>query len=186
MESAVEGAKSFQHLQANINCTADSLATPNSWQAQSGILDDSGNPIGDLTVNKDVKVKDGVFEFSGGRRRFADNPLKIWTSNWSLMEAIPRLGGQQTKPLNFTMLDFLDERKDEQVLSYIGTLTITLGGRAAQLQGYQLMGRGILPMEYWLDEHGRLVILLGHERCLLAIEEGSIQEVTDKFMGEQE
>ncbi len=159
----------FQQLLATLNCSADDLATPHSWQAQSNILDPAMKPIESLTVKKDVKVKDGVLEYSGSQRRFADSPLKTWTSNWSLLEAIPRLAGKEISPLNFSMLDYLDEFKDEQTLSYLGTLDITLGGRAAHLQGYQQMGRGIMPIEYWLDEQNRLVILLGRERCLLAL-----------------
>ncbi len=163
-----QSTKGFQHLQATINCSANPLATPRSWQASSNILTPAGLTIDELTDQEDVKVKDGVFEFSDGQRRFADAPLKAWTSNWSLMAALPRLGGREIEPLTFTLLDYLDERKDEQVLSYVGTQEINLGGRTTKLSGYQLLGRGNLPMEYWLDEQKRLVLLLGRERCLVA------------------
>ncbi len=92
----------------------------------------SGKPIEDLTMKEDARVNNGVIELSSGRRRFADKPLKDWTCNWSLLEAVQRLGGQKIKPLNFTALDFLETRKDDQTLSYMGAQEVTLMDRACQ------------------------------------------------------
>jgi hypothetical protein len=173
-----QSMKSFQRLHAEVNCQADDLGTPMSWQAQSSILQSSGEPIDGLTIKQAVKVKDGVLELSfggagGDVRRYADQPLKTWSSNWSLLEAVQRLGGKEIKPMSFSMLEYLDGRKNEQVLSSLGVQEITLGGRNVRLRGYQQLGRGILPMEYWLDEQQRLVLVLGRQQCLLATEEGA-------------
>ncbi len=165
----------YQHMQADAHCLANDLGTPLAWQAQSRILRPSGEPIEKLTVKREGNVTGGVLELSGGRRtrRYAAQPLKAWSSNWSLLEAVQRLGGKDIKPLAFSLLEYLDARKNEQVLSSLGAQKITLGGREIGLHGYQQRGRGILPLEYWLDDQQRLVLVLGRQRCLLAIEGGA-------------
>ncbi len=162
--------KDCQHVRASVNCASNDLATPRSWHIEYMTQLLSGAPIHDLTMKEDAKVNNGVIELASGRRRFAGKPLKDWTCNWSLIDAVQRLGGQQIKPLNFSVLDFLDTRKDDQTLSYMGTQDVILMGRPCQLQGYQLIGYGFLPWEYWLDEQHRLILARTSIYGLLAVE----------------
>ena len=163
--------KGFQHMVADAHCLADDLGTPISWQAQSRVLEPNGEPIEDLTVKQEVQVKDGVLELFGGVKRFSDQPLKAWSCTWSMLEAVQRLGGKAIKPMAFTLLEYMDARKNEQSLFSVGSLPLNLGGRQVTLQGYRQIGQGIMPMEYWLDEQQRVVMMLGRQRLFLAIEE---------------
>ena len=167
-----QSTKVVHHVQAAVVCQADELATPRSWKSQSRILQPSGQAIDDLTVAQEAVSKDGVVELSDGRRLFADRPLKAWTSNWSLLEAVQRIAPGRIKPLSFSMLEFLDVRKDGQCLSYLGQADVDFGARKAHLSGYQHLGAGVLPWEYWLDEHRRLVVVRSGLVGYLAVEDG--------------
>ena len=112
---------------------------------------------------------------SGGNKRYVNQPLKTWSSNWSLLEA--KSSGweeREIKPLAFSiMLDYLDARKNEQVLSSLDTQKITLGGREVHLRGYrsQLGGGESCPRNTgWMTSKGWSCVL-GRQQCLLAVEE---------------
>ncbi|MHC4417974.1 MAG: hypothetical protein ACYSU6_05245, partial [Planctomycetota bacterium] len=89
------------------------------------------------------------------------------TSNWSLFDAVQRLGGKEAPSGSFTMLEDLRLVRGEQRLSFDGEAEFELGGKKMRLYGYHQIGEGILPIHYWLDEEGRLLFALGGVRVYL-------------------
>jgi hypothetical protein len=145
---------------ARISCLADRLGTPVAWALKSVSLDTKGKPVEVTRVEERAEVKDGRIVREG---RGAGN-VKLpgaYTSNWSLFDAVQRLGGREIEPVEFDMIEDLDLVKPGQRLTYWGTTEVELGGRTVRLTGYRQIGRGILPYHYWLDESGRLIMAHG-------------------------
>lgn len=153
---------------ARIRCANDALCTLESWELESVALGGEGEarPLSQMSET-------GVF--AGGRVELTSSEVKTreicvssnLTSNWSLFDAVQRLGGKEAPSGSFTMLEDLRLVRGEQCLSFDGEAEFELGGKKIRLYGYHQIGEGILPIHYWLDEEGRLLFALGGVRVYL-------------------
>jgi hypothetical protein len=151
------------HTQASLTCAGDRLATPTEWQLRSAPL----QPAADTATTETAKCKAGVITRRSGnveRKLTVPGPF---TTSWSLMEAVQRLPFTTSPPITFEMLEDLDQRKPGQSLSLAGELTVDLAGKAVRLHAMRQIGRGILPMHYWLDDQHRLLAVTGGLRGFL-------------------
>ena len=145
---------------AQVSCLADTLGTPVSWKLNSVSLDTNRKPVEVTRVEERADVTDGRIVREGRSAGNIELP-GAYTSNWSLFDAVQRLGGKPIEPIEFDMIEDLDLLKPAQRLTYWGTVEVELGGRPVKLTGYRQIGRGILPYHYWLDESGRLILAHG-------------------------
>ncbi len=145
---------------AQISSLNDTLATPVSWRLTSVSLDAKRKPVEVTRVKERARVSDGRIVREGRRAGNLELP-GAYTSNWSLFDAVQRLGGDPIEPVDFDMIEDFDLFKPAQRLTYCGTTEAELGGRTVKLTGYRQIGRGILPYHYWLDESGRLILAHG-------------------------
>lgn len=143
-----------------MTCLSDRLSTPQAWKLSTVSLDAKGEPVDLTQVEESGRIEDGEIIRKGKRVRKVEAPRPV-TSNWSLFDAVQRLDGQKTQPVEFDMLEDLDLVKPNQRLSYWGTTEVELGGKTVRLVGYQQIGEGILPYHYWLDDSGRLIFAYG-------------------------
>jgi hypothetical protein len=152
---------------AVLTCAADALSAPLSWTLETQALDLAGQVIPRVAVKEAGTLSGGELTVRFGdqmRRSRVPTPL---TSNWSLLDAVQRLPGKAAKPLQFALLEDLDLLKPEQRLTFRETTTVTLGGDRVRLRGYQQIGRGILPWQYWVDDAGRLLLAFSGVRALI-------------------
>ena len=153
---------------ARIRCKNDSLSTLESWELESVALDGekSARPLSEMSetgVFADGTIKLTSPEVKTREIRVSSN----LTSNWSLFDAVQRLGGKEAPSGSFTMLEDLRLVRGEQHLSFDGEAEFELGGKKMRLYGYHQTGEGVLPIHYWLDEEGRLLFALGGVRVYL-------------------
>ncbi|NQT51265.1 hypothetical protein HQ576_04410 [bacterium] len=157
----------LRRARAALRCAADPLCTPRSWTLTTQILDLEGKPIAGTTVQEKGTLTKGQLTVAfDGRRRLERVPEPA-TSQWSLFDAVQRLPGPKTKPLAFAMLEEMDLVKPGQRLEFRETKTLELGGTTLRLRGYQQLGRGILPWQYWVDEQGRLLFAFSGIRAYI-------------------
>ena len=74
------------------------------------------------------------------------------TADWCLFEAVQRLPFESSTSLVVDILEGLSVHKYNQRLSYRGLYTRANNS----LQWFHQIGHGVLPYEYWLDNHHRL------------------------------
>ena len=91
----------------------------------------------EITINNRTRIASGA------------NPI---TADWCLFEAVQRLPFESTTPLVVDILEGLSVHKYNQRLSYRGLYTRANNS----LQWFHQIGHGVLPYEYWLDNHHRL------------------------------
>jgi hypothetical protein len=137
------------HHHAEIVCRGDALGSPVSWKLTSSYLTPQG--AADPTVSRTTSWK-------------APGSAGALTTNWGLFEAVQRLPFKTASSLEFTMLETLDLPKENQRLSYRGELMFPADVGPVTLHSFQHLGRGILPMEYFVDEDHRLVACANSSR----------------------
>ena len=155
-----------QLTKAAIQCKVDRLATPVSWKVESEGVSQKDKKIRYPRFEESGVVADGQIVRTGKRTRRM-KISKTYTHDWALFDAVQRLNGEQTAPLEFDMLEDFDLLRPKQRLSYHGTIEVKLGGKPTRLIGYQQLGEGILPIHYWLDEQHRLLFVTGGCRIYL-------------------
>jgi hypothetical protein len=167
----------FGHaLEANVTCAADALCTPQSWDVRSVMLDQKHRPVQDTEWRKRGKVDGGAIRYAGKAERRMPAP-KAYTSNWSLLDALQRLPGDDAKPTVFDLLEELDLLKPHQRLAFYRVVEMELGGKKTRLHGFSLIGEGILPYEFWLDDQRRVLLAIGGRRAYVFNPAAEVMEV---------
>ncbi len=136
------------------------LPSPKRWELDAKLRDARGQTVPGTKIRKEGSCADGVLTI---RDKAATRKTKVpgaWTVNWMLFEAVQRLPREETKPISFTLLDHFDQVKGKQTLAYRKTGDLTLGGKTVRAIAYDQTGRGVLPWVYWVDEAGRLLLVV--------------------------
>jgi hypothetical protein len=162
-----QAAGTTQDTKAKVECRADPLCTPVSWEIASVLLDGDGQPIEATKMEQRAAVGSKGIEVTTGDVTSLRRVPRPFTSNWSLFDAVQRLPGEQTKPLEFALLEDLELVKKGQRLSFREQIEFDFGGGAQTLRGYHQIGEGILPYHYWVDEHGRLLVAISGVRAYI-------------------
>ncbi len=173
----LQAAKVIHRTRAKLECANDSLSTPQSWDVKSEILDPDFQRIEVADSWETGRVKDGKLFVnidqeglgmgsSSSLTRHHKLP-ESYTSNWSLFDAVQRLPGEDMTPLEFDLFEDSDLVKSKQKLSYWKSTDLNIGDNVLQLTGYQQIGQGILPYQYWVDEHHRLLFVISGIRAYI-------------------
>ena len=147
------GANGSGQSKAGVTCKADDLCTPIQWKIDSEVLDPQGKQVPLTAIG--VSNRADRMKVTGRL-----------SSNWSLFDAVQRLPFD-SKTIEFTVLEELELLRPEQRLSPGATAEVELGGRMVKLHSFEQIGRGILPITYWLDDSHRLIIATGGRRAFL-------------------
>jgi hypothetical protein len=139
-------------LEATIKCRNNQLASPIQWKVSSHFIDSDGKHISQLSSND-----------NGSDAERANKN----TSEWCLFEAVQRLEFNRHTSLNFDMLEGLSLLKKDQHLSYRGLLPAKMDGKNIFLHCFVQLGNGILPYEYWLDDHNRLLLVTSMNKACI-------------------
>lgn len=161
---------------ASITCRKDLLSAPEQWLLEFSQWTCAARVIRETPLCKSGRCKPDGMTVNTGRsvRSYPVNgPYSI---NWALLDAIqrmPRKVGFSTG--NFTLFDHFDQMKPEQEIRFWKTTDVEFPrfGKI-RMHAFEQIGRGILPIFYWLDERGcPLVVVSGIEGYLLKSVKGA-------------
>jgi hypothetical protein len=153
-QSVTQSSGVVHETDVTIDFVADALSTPQSWEIDAVIVDAS-NPIERTRVSRSAVVVGGEIRETVGGSEFVRPAPTTFTSNWSLFDAAQRLSGASTSPLEFDLLEDLDLLKESQELVFRETRLFDVNGQTLSLTGYEMIGRGVLPLQLWLDDQRR-------------------------------
>ena len=139
-------------IEATIECRNNQLASPIQWKISSRFRGSDGKYISELSSNDNGA---------------ADERLDRTTCDWCLFEAVQRLKTSKETVLDFDMLEGLSLLKKEQLLSYRALYPTKIGGEVISLHCFVQLGSGILPYEYWLDDHHRLLVVASMNKAYI-------------------
>jgi hypothetical protein len=139
-------------VEATIECRNNQLASPIQWKVSSRFINADGKQISQLSSNDNGIAAEG---------------LNRNTSDWSLFEAVQRLKISKETFSTFDMLEGLSLLIKDQHLSYRGLYPTKIGGKKISLHRFVQLGNGILPCEYWLDDHHRLLVVTSMNKAYI-------------------
>lgn len=166
-QSVTQASLTTHQTTADIQCAFDTLSTPQSWQIESIILDTESQPIEVTRVAHTGTVTGGNIEITIGDQTFLRPAPSVFTSNFSLFDAVQRLSGASTPPVDFDLLEDLDLLKAGQRLSYWKSREFTVNSQTLSLTGYTVVGGGVLPYRFWVDSNNRLLFVLSGIRSYI-------------------
>ncbi|MCL5270387.1 MAG: hypothetical protein M1457_07535 [bacterium] len=173
-----------QHLDAELTCANDPLATPLAWRFRSEMRDREGRTLAETVLEKAGRFRDGQFELTAGERRRTLRLPGACAMSWGLFDAVQRWP-HRPEPAAFTLLDEFDQPKPGHSLAWRDAKEYELGGEdvdpsrrgvregrgrqvrkvinerkntiPTRLHAFQHLGPGTLPMVYYTDDAGRLL-----------------------------
>ena len=157
----------IRRTKAVVECRSDALCSPISWTLESQCYDADDQPTRGTKLTETGAITDGSLEIRFGGRSRKEKIAAPATSHWSLFDAVQRLPGKATKPLSFTMLEEMDLVKPGQRLTFREARDFKVGDATLHLRGYQQIGRGVLPWQYWVDDQGRLLFAFSGVRAYI-------------------
>jgi hypothetical protein len=146
------------HIKAQGRCLDDAVCSPVKWSLESRFTDPKGNWVPTLTSKVSVMRENGNLACELNQNKYNIKINKNLTFDWCLFEAIQRLHLNTKWQLVFDMMEgLLSYRKDQRIYKierpYQG------------LKGYYQAGQGVLPREYWVDQHHRLIMVIAFNRA---------------------
>ena len=160
-------AGSTHRVTARLLCGLDPLTAPRSWELESVLMDLNGKPLAGTQEAERAKVVGDKIEVTTGNKALQRDAPGIFTSNWCLFDALQRLPASESSLPEFTLLEDLDLRKEGQRVTRNGAADIELGAQKVRLHGFQHVGHGVLPWQYWLDGQNRLLAAISGIRAYL-------------------
>lgn len=155
------GNSGFYHFkQSELQCRTDALATPVSWVFETKLARDGNDaPYLESGGRSDATVLGGTLSVHykwGTAKTVLDGP---YSTEWTLLEAVQRLPGEQTRGLDFTLINGFDTPQPGHRLAYRGKAQVKLRSGLEQLTGYFDLGPALVPATYWVDRHQRLLFV---------------------------
>jgi hypothetical protein len=139
-------------IDGTITCQNDSLASPIRWNLSSRIIGADGESIPEL-LSKDNGT--------------ATESMGTTTGDWCLFEAVQRVPPEMQASLSFDLLEGMSLRKSKHRLSYHSMVPTNIETGDILLHHFTQFGSGILPTEYWLDTHHRLLIVTSMNKAYI-------------------
>lgn len=102
------------------------------------------------------------------------------TSSFTLFDVVQRMSVKGINQINFTLLDELDKVKRKHSINFSKETTIQFGGSPTLVRCYEELGEGLLPMKYYVDSQGRMLLAISGMRVYI-LSPGCEDEYQGKF-----
>ncbi len=171
-------------VNAEIKCVTSRLGCPIEWRVSSRFIDADGRAIEQLQAEEKGSKKKGIMTVeTDGHTLFTRKEVSWLTCDWCVFEFIQRLKFEEQGWLPFDMLEGLTVMKENQRLYYRGLNPTKIGGKKIPLHCFVQLGSGILPCEYWLDDHHRLLVVVSMNKAYILDEKA--EKITGKIVKEE-
>jgi hypothetical protein len=150
---------------ARIRCHNDNLTSPESWTLDSTFTGPSGEDLPDQNTAQVATVSEGQVTVTIGDRPSTTSVKGPMTGDWCLFDAVQRLPQDETTRLSCTVLERMLALKRDQSIWLPSQEPVTAAGH--ELIRFTRTGTATLPTDYWLDERGRLVLVVAYNMVYL-------------------
>ena len=166
-------------LEAEVDVAADYIGSLCRWSVHSEITTTSGEPNRQLGLTYSGRVSPDATTWSetiaGAERTTTEHVLSApMASGWSLFEAVQRLPFAPVSDARFDVLEGLTMLKPEFHLYFRETPEDGLQQQSLPLHRFYLIGRGQLPVDYWVDDHHRLIMAISGSRAYFLDDEAEV------------
>jgi hypothetical protein len=147
------------------------LATPRSWLCKTKIARTRKDPP---YMNTGHVWRGG---FGGGTISYESGPYyhtrrigdKDLTWKWGIINLVQKMAEASLDEIHFSVLDEMDLVYDHQYARFRKSKTIDCGTRKIDFKVFDVLGDGIIPTVYWVDNLNRTVFIVsGTEAFMLS------------------
>lgn len=150
---------------ARILCHDDALTSPKSWELASTFTGPSGQDLPDQNTQQKAVVSEDQITVTIGDRSSTMPVEGPTTGDWCLFDAVQRLPQDETARLSCNVLERMVALKRDQSIWYPSQSAVNAAGH--ELRRFTRAGTATLPTDYWLDERGRLVLVVAYNMVYL-------------------
>lgn len=151
-------------ITAVAECHLDTIASLIEWNLTSTMTDTSGNSVPELNLEYMGCMKKGSIERTVNGITSTVNTDVPVTSDWTMFEAIQRMPFSEPHTPAFNSMDGLTVLKKNHRLHYREHHSENMKNQNYALQNFYQLGYGVLPYDWWLDEHHRLLMMISTNR----------------------
>ena len=137
-------------IEGTIRCRKNQLASPVEWKLSSRFKGPEGKIISELGCRNHGVATESAIGTAG---------------DWCLFEAVQRLAFDKKSSLKFDLLEGMSLSKLGHRLFYRRAYPMKTDGQSIPLHCFGQLGSGILPYEYWLDNHHRLLAVISMNKA---------------------
>jgi hypothetical protein len=160
VQELTSGLDVINRITADMKCRQDELAYPISWRMTNEHRVSDTVIAPPVSTREPVSVNGDNLVVQRGNRTFRLPAPERFTAECNLIEAVQRLDFDKKPSITFDLLEGLARVKRRMELSYGGTHTFDVGGHLIKTHRFVQMGRGILPYEYFVDDHHRTLLVI--------------------------
>lgn len=160
----------FEHrIHADIHCDDTELNPMRRWTMRSMTTGPNGENRPDLNGETSARLEDGRWvETIHGKHFGRDWPTTL-CGDWALMDAATRMQ-DVAKPTeqSFAALDNLTTLKVDQHWQALPEAYRSDEANGVALRGFYQSGIGVLPREFWINEAGKLAMVIDYNRVFVS------------------
>ena len=150
---------------ARIQCQTDAITSPTSWQLDSTFTGPTGQELPDQSTHQQSTLSDGQITTTIDDRTHTTSAPGPTTGDWCLFDAIQRLPQEESTSLSCSVLErMLALKRDQSIWFRPHDVQNAVGH---ELRCFTRSGTATLPTDYWLDERGRLVLVVAYNMIYL-------------------
>lgn len=152
-------SKESQEVKADFLCASGDFPQLISWSLSSVDKQDSKKLT--YTQNEEKgRIEAGQIVYGDDKPVSLSKVSRPLTANWALFYYVPAWAAGAGEVPTFDTLEELQFYRPEHTLVAAGEEDFRFGGgKVWRLRAFKQMGRGILPIVYWLDEAGRPLLV---------------------------
>jgi hypothetical protein len=152
--------------------TADNmLATPRSWLCRTKIARTREDPPY-LNTGHVWKgwFRNGQIDYESGPYHYSKNAgTRELTWKWGIINLVQKMAETGKNEIHFSALDEMDMVYDNQYARFRKHQALDCGTHEIEFKVYDVLGDGIIPTVYWVDDLHRVVfVVTGTEAYVLA------------------
>lgn len=138
------------------------LATPVSWSCETRIVKGDSEEAYLNTRHKWVgRYEDQFVFYKAGSNEIQKGKINGelgW--KWGIIHLVQRMSEQLVKEIHFSALDEMDMIYDHQYVRFRKKQLVDCGRGELEFSVYDLLGDGIIPTVYWVDNHHRVAFII--------------------------
>ena len=158
-------------FQGQITTRDDMLASPLTWECETKISDGTaGSPFMDTLHQWKGSFKNGQVYYKSGLNSSKKKPVnKNLSWKWGIINLVQKMAEQSVPEIHFSALDEMDMLYEHQYARFRNKQQIDCGSGNVEFSVYDVLGDGIIPTVYWVDNFNRVVfIITGVEAYVLS------------------
>jgi hypothetical protein len=145
-----------------VHTAGDILATPLSWSCETKIVRKGEE---EAYLNSDHRWtgefrKGHVYYESGSIKLKKDRIQGELSWKWGLIHLVQKMAEQSVREVHFSALDELDMVYEHQYARFRKKQMVDCGRGPVEFTVIDVLGDGIIPTVYWIDDTNRLVFIV--------------------------